>query len=74
MQIKRRTVNNKIYLLRQQVWYQLFVKLWALKTEEHVAQSCPMGLSGETVSSDLHKSDSVKSRLWWLKNEVCLVW
>ena len=29
-----------------------------------------MGLSGETVGSDLLKSDSVKSRLWWLKNKV----
>ena len=29
-----------------------------------------MGLSRETVVSDLHKSDSVKFRLWWLKNKV----
>ena len=29
-----------------------------------------MGLSRETVGSDLLKSDSVKSRLWWLKNKV----
>ena len=28
----------------------------------------PMGLSGETVGLDLHKSDSVKSKLQGLKN------
>ena len=50
--------------------FSLFVRLWASKTEEDVAQSCPMGLSGETVGSDLLKSDSVKSRLQWLKNKV----
>ena len=32
-----------------------------------------MGLSGETVHSDLHKSDGIKSRLWWLKNKVFTV-
>ena len=51
--------------------FSLFVRLWASKTEEDAAQSCPMGLSGETVGSDLLKPDSVKSRLWWLKNKVC---
>ena len=50
--------------------FPLFVRLWASKTEEDVAQSGPMGLSGETVGLDLLKSDSVKSRLWWLKNKV----
>ena len=29
-----------------------------------------MGLSGETVGSDLLKSDSVKFRLWWLNNKI----
>ena len=43
--------------------FPLFVRLWASKTEANEAQSCPMGLSGETVGSDLHKSDGVKSRL-----------
>ena len=52
--------------------FSLFVRLWASKTEEDAAQSCPMGLSGETVGSDLLKSDSVKSRLRWLKNKVWL--
>ena len=33
-----------------------------------------MGLSGETVGSDWHKSDSVKSGLRWLKNKVCKYW
>ena len=35
-----------------------------------------MGLSGETVGLDLLKSDSVKSRLRWLKNklELCEEW
>ena len=51
--------------------FPLFVRLWASKTEEDVAQSCPMGLSGEIVDLDLLKSDSVKSTLWWLKNKVC---
>ena len=50
--------------------FSLFVRLWASKTEEDAAQSCPMVLSGETVGSDLLKSDSVRSRLWWLKNKV----
>ena len=50
--------------------FALFVRLWASKTEEDAPQSCPMGLSGETVGSDLHKSDRVKSRLQWLKNKV----
>ena len=48
--------------------FSLFVRLWASKTKEDVAHSCPMGLSGGTVGSDLHKSDGVKSRLQWLKN------
>ena len=52
--------------------FSLFVRLWASKTEEDAAQSCPMGLSGETVGSDLLKSDRVKSRLRWLKNKVWL--
>ena len=38
--------------------YSLFVRLSASKTEEDAAQSCPMGLFGETVGSDLIKSDS----------------
>ena len=50
--------------------FSLFVILWASKTKEDAAQSCPMGLSGETVGLDLLKSVSVKSRLWWLKNKV----
>ena len=50
--------------------FSLFVRLWASKTKEDSAQSCPMGLSGETVGSDLLNSDSVKSRLRWLKNKV----
>ena len=49
--------------------FPLFVRLWASRTEVYAAQSYPMGLSGETVLSYLHKSDSVKSRLWWLKNK-----
>ena len=49
----------------------MFVRLWASQTEGDAAQSCPMGLSGETMGSDLLKSDSVKSRLRWLKNKVC---
>ena len=52
--------------------FSLFVRLWASKTKEDAAQSYPMGSSGETVGSDLLKSDSVKSRLWWLKNKVCV--
>ena len=40
------------------------------KIEEDAAQSCPIGLSGETVGVELLKSDSVKSRLRWLKNKV----
>ena len=52
--------------------FSLFVKLWFSKTEEDLAQSCPMGLSGETLASDLLKSESVKSRLWWLKKKVWL--
>ena len=40
------------------------------KTEEDAAQSCSMGLSGETVGLDLLKSDGVKSRFRWLKNKV----
>ena len=51
--------------------FPLFVRLWVSKTDEDAAQSCSMGLSGETVGSDLHKSDSVKSRLWRLKKKVC---
>ena len=50
--------------------FLLFVRLWASKTEEDAAQSWPMGLSGKTVGSDLLKSDSVKSRLLWLKKKV----
>ena len=49
----------------------LFVRLWASKTKEDVAQSCPICLSGETVGSDLLKYDCVKSSLWGLKNNVC---
>ena len=52
--------------------FTLFVRLWASKTEEYAAQSWPMGLFGETVGTDLYESDSVKSRLWWLKNKVCI--
>ena len=51
--------------------FPLFVSLWASKTLEDAAQSCPMGLYGDTGVSDLLKSDSLKSRLWWLKNKVC---
>ena len=40
--------------------FSLFVRLWASKTEEDAAQSCPLGLSGETEGSDLVKSDSDK--------------
>ena len=50
--------------------FSLFVRLWASKTKEDACQSCPMGLSGETAGSNLLKSDSVKSRLRWLKNKV----
>ena len=50
------------------------VRLWTSKAKEDAAQSCPMGLSGETVGSDLQKSDSDKSRLWWLKNKVWIEW
>ena len=53
--------------------FSLFVRIWASKNEEDAAQSCPMGLSGETVGSDLLKFDSVHSRLRWLKNKVCLL-
>ena len=32
--------------------FPLFVRLWASKTEEDAAQSCPICFSGETVGSD----------------------
>ena len=51
-------------------YFPLFVRLWASKTKDDEAQSCPMCLSGETEGSDLPRSDSVKSRRWWLKNKV----
>ena len=53
--------------------FPLFVRIWASKTKEDAAQSCPMGLSGETVGSVLLKSDSVKSRLQWLKTKSELI-
>ena len=53
--------------------FSLFVRFWISKTEEDAAQSCLMGLSGETVSLNLLKSDSVKLRLRWLKNKVCII-
>ena len=33
--------------------FPLFVRVWALQIEEDGAQSCPMGLSGETVGRTL---------------------
>ena len=43
--------------------FSQFFRLWASKTEEDAVQSCLMGLSGETVGSDLLKFDRVKYRL-----------
>ena len=53
--------------------FSLFVRLWASQTEEDVAQSWPMGLSGETVGSELLKSDSVKFQSSVVE-EQSLVW
>ena len=51
--------------------FSLFVRLCASKTKEDAAQCYPMGSSGETVGSDLLKSDSVKSRLWFEEQSLC---
>ena len=73
MKTSQRSSDLKCKLLWKSDDFSLFVRHWASNTEEDAAQSYPMGLSGETVGSDLLKSDSVKSRLLWLKYKVCYV-
>ena len=69
---RSRGSRGKVWLPKGPEDFSLFVRLWASKTKEDATQKCPMGLSGETVGSDLLKSYSVKSRLRWLENKVCV--